>query len=204
MAGVIIKFSDKVVDSPGIIGDELRKRAERIKQIIQTRYKKIIDESSDEYLEILSTNYKSMFNKAVRDFYHDYSPSLYKRNYSLYDLLQIEYGSDDVGMYMRTWYESDNITTYRKQSEGKDGLFNTVFLEGWHGGAKSGPGHPDIGTPYWRYPKPYYSTWFSKKAERAPVSPYDAFIEEKKKYKASYGSKTFQSIFDRRLAQSRK
>lgn len=162
---------------------------------------KKIDESFVEYFRFANNKYKEIFHEAVKEFYDSYSPSLYVRNHSLYELITARDGEDDLGRYISIGFDSDKTTKYRKQEINSDGLYDTVFKEGWHGGAKSGPKHPDIGTPYWRYPKPYYSTWFNRKADRSPISPFDSFVEKKEKYESEEAESVFNGILQRKLDQ---
>ena len=64
--------------------------------------------------------------------------------------------------------------TYRNGYGGEDGLYNTVFRGGYHGGAASGQGHPKNGVPMWRYPYPIYVTWGKEAAQS--VSPLSEFL----------------------------
>ena len=51
---------------------------------------------------------------------------------------------------------------------GKDGLYQTVFKEGYHGGASHN------GKMLYRTPYPYYTYWGSA-AEQASISPLEDF-----------------------------
>ena len=51
-------------------------------------------------------------------------------------------------------------------------IYINSFVEGFHGGAIDGEGHPNPGIPYWRKPEPDYPYW-GMPAIRSS-SPYDS------------------------------
>lgn len=91
---------------------------------------------------------REIFKETVDAFYDDYNPYLYSRRGRLYRLLFIE----DVGSTSKTMGFHPEEIPFRDGYAGEDGLYDQTFRKGWHGGAASGLGHPDPGTPYWRVP----------------------------------------------------
>ena len=119
----------------------------------------------------MTQHLKEIVDRSIEEFYDDYDPVRYSRRYSMYSLLTV--GKDANGMYGEF---DPSVMTYRpgKKNYPADGLYNQVFRKGWHGGAAGGEGHPDPGNPYWRYPSPYYHTWWSDAAPVAHESPLNA------------------------------
>lgn len=87
-----------------------------------------------------------------------------------------------------------------KDRRGGD-LFNKVFIEGWHGGAESGPGHPSAGLPRYRVPTPYYTHWgpiayrtespfeiFTKNLDAEESNFDDVYMGLMEKYNAQFES----------------
>ena len=129
---------------------------------------------------------KKIVKEAADHFYKDYPPKFYKesRRGSLYQIFNVETTPDiDGGIEAYKGEFDEDAMPYRNGNAGKDGLYQTVFHEGWHGGAASGPGHPQYGTPYWRTPYPKYNKWGSK-AAKAEISPFDEMILEDEHYTA--------------------
>ena len=140
--------------------EDLKRRAETAGKKAVTRY---VDHDIQRNIDIMKT--------VADNFYQDYEPEFYNRRETLYDLLRVKRIDFDK-------YEIDfdpSIMTYRNgQGGGEDNLYNTVFRQGWHGGAPSGPQHPNSGTPMWRRPYPRYPLW-GRVATRASISPLQEF-----------------------------
>lgn len=132
-----------------------------------------------------------VYDVAIKRFYEDYRPHVYKRTESLYDLIEIR-AFDDTNEVEWDYDPTKMVSTRRGMSGGKEYLFDTVFGQGWHGGAdKIAPwkvarykAHPSPGVPYYRTPpkgKRRYTKWTKHPAERAAKSPYEmaqAMIQE--------------------------
>lgn len=136
----------------------------------------------------------SVFRSSMGLFYDAYQPQMYKREYSLYNLLQLP--TDERGLvdYNDTM-DLINRENVHLDRHGGDSLFETVFMEGWHGGAKHiDPGkasvwgeHPNPGSAYYRtkgmvtYPGATQAKWhrygkWGKQAFRSKA-PYTMFDE---------------------------
>ena len=116
-----------------------------------------------------------MFMEAVNEFYNSYSPNTYVRQYGLLDVLSLQI--DENGEIARDGNTDQEIinkmfnpSAMHKDRHGGD-LFNKVFVQGWHGGAESGTGHPHSGVPYYRTPYPYFSHWGNMAVKTA--SPFE-------------------------------
>lgn len=112
---------------------------------------------------------RKTFNQSISEFYEAYSPTDYQRqghgsgsegSGGLYDLFELS-NVNDTGAKM--YFEDDYSDIYSEANmhsgrKGYDGLFQLVFVEGYHGGARGISGnkwkvwgkHPSPGTPYWR------------------------------------------------------
>lgn len=125
-----------------------------------------IKEAYARYFILAEEKIKTIFYTAVDHFYSSqFQPNLYERRFSMKDVLNTKTTKDSLSVSF-----DPSRMTYRSGYGGEDGLYDLVFREGWHGGAKSGAGHPDVGTPRWRYPPPYYTFWDGQ-AEREEISP---------------------------------
>lgn len=157
---------------------------------------------------------KELFNESVTKFYNDYQPhgrNKRKGNTSsktggLYDLLALD-DPTDGGLFesfeddYMDLYDKANMHSARKGASGES-LFETVFIEGYHGGAKGiAPGkeemwgrHPNPGIPYYRtygYVKAYrrrykYGKWGraafkSESAYKQMITKMDAVLPEMQK-----------------------
>lgn len=145
---------------------------------------------------------QSISHVAADHFYKNYPPKFYfsghgpgGRRGTLYHVLRIRRFGD-------TSYQIDfdpSVMTYRNGGGGGEhDLYQTVFKEGWHGGAKSGDGHPDAGTPYWRYPYPVYKMW-GRKAARAEESPYQEIVREYNSRTAAQVQEDLERLFHEEL-----
>ena len=130
----------------------------RLQELSETEIENTLKNSYTEYAPFEQAELRRIFNDAVDTFYNDYTPVEYDRTHSLYNVL--DFKTDEYGMVI------SNVEGYRdfydesKMVKGRHGqsLFDTVFVEGWHGGAASiNPDaaqtwgvHPQPGTPYYR------------------------------------------------------
>lgn len=108
---------------------------------------------------------RDLFNDVVTTFYSSYTPSKYTRQGDvgsktggLYEILDIQTDADGQVIGTAPMYdELYNPAKMHPNRSGGDNLYQTVFVEGYHGGASSiGSNadvwgeHPSPGTPYWR------------------------------------------------------
>lgn len=136
---------------------------ERAEEYAEKETKAAMKQADVEFGAYQQARIRDIFNDAVDSFYQSYSPSFYGRRNSLYDMLQLH--TDDSGMVISGLVEANDAADYRglfdetmPMSRSGGSLFDTVFVEGWHGGAKSinaaaaatWGAHPSPGVPYYR------------------------------------------------------
>lgn len=132
----------------------LTRSGDAAQKLVSKASKKIYQEFGEYQRNVIEI----IFNNAVDEFYDSYQPLVYKRNRSLYNLLDIPVDSDgmlnSIEPDFRDMYNESKMTIARNGGS----LFDTVFVRGYHGGASSiGQNkaeiwghHPNPGVPYYR------------------------------------------------------
>lgn len=163
------------------IGAAAKEALERSAQEIKTRAQRGVEKAKVRFVDHTVDTYKEYVKNAVAAFYADYTPIIYRdRSYSLYDVAVVK--GSETGFKIEMYPEK---MTYRdgSQSGDSDGsLFDLVFVQGWHGGADHGPGHPGDGKPYWRTPHPTYKYWHTDSPAARSPSPYDEIVTKTSEY----------------------
>ena len=97
---------------------------------LTSKINNVYEDTKVEYYDFLEDKMRKNYNRIIDIFYNSYDPSFYERRYSLYDLLVMKKDKNgiDIG------FDSSKIER-RDGYNGKDGLYTTVFLQGFHGGA---------------------------------------------------------------------
>lgn len=156
---------------------------------------------------------RELFVKVLDEWYRDYTPKYYRRRYSLYDAVESEiddtgwslwFDDEKVGEYRRSDGSTYNMTTSGHGGYGvEDRLFIKAFMEGWHGGAKSGRKHPSPGVPYWRMPEPYYSHWGrpAKRTLFAGLTPHEELVRRFRHYESTIGQQRLDEYYQEYLSQ---
>lgn len=165
-----------------------------LKQKIESVSPKVIDDVAD----VATKKLNEFYNISVMNFYASYPHPIYDRRGSLYNLFNIKREGDTL----KYWFEPSEIT-YRNGYGGEDGLYTTVFKEGWHGGANI---NGEMLVPY-RIPPQIYDgdkrPYLNGKAKWKPavrsLSPYDAFIALKEDYERNGFRKDYRDIWIRQL-----
>ena len=165
-----------------------------LKQKIESVSPKVIDDVAD----VATKKLNEFYNISVMNFYASYPHPIYDRRGSLYNLFNIKREGDTL----KYWFEPSEIT-YRNGYGGEDGLYTTVFKEGWHGGANI---NGEMLVPY-RIPPQIYDgdkrPYLHGKAKWKPavrsLSPYDAFIALKEDYERNGFRKDYRDIWIRQL-----
>ena len=146
----------------------------KIDEVIPSVEKKTCDLVEDKLTEF--------YNTAVLNFYNSYPDRIYDPRGSLYNLFRIK----REGKTVKYWFEPSEIPSRTGYDE-EDGLYTTVFKEGWHGGAMHD------GVMRYRTPIPYYTYW-GKEATQT-LSAYDMFIDLKEDYEKHGFKKDYHAIW---------
>lgn len=136
----------------------------------------------------MAEQFRPKFNEVVDDFYNSYTPSMYARRGSMYEVLKLSthFDGSDATLSM-DW--GDDEMTFR---DNKPGLMELTFGEGYHGGARGTDNHGvTVETPWYRTP-PYWDYWYFPANQSE--SPYDRFMEWVKEY---WEGPTFQALFEK-------
>ena len=166
-----------------IMGNYEKQIISNIKQKVENETPKI----ENKVLDLVENKLNEFYKISVMNFYADYPHPIYDRRGSLYNLFHTKRD----GNTLRYWFEPSEITS-RTGYGGEDGLYTTVFKEGWHGGAKHD------GVMRYRTPIPYYTYW-GKEAVRSQFSPYDMFIALKEDYEKRGFRKDYKNIWVEQL-----
>lgn len=165
--------------------------------------KKAQEKTFEEYFEIADKKIRGIYKNTITDFYKDYYPHFYDRRGSLYDLIQTKHGAD----YLSISFDSSRIS-YRNGYSGEDGLYNTVFRQGWHGGAMI---HSSMLYPVGKYengkPRAYDGTYKPYEdenykyswivANRAAISPLNDFKNRLNEYQKDEYQKDYEKIWNK-------
>ena len=136
-----------------------------IKQKVEKETPKI----EKKVLDLVEIKLTEFYKISVLEFYNSYPNPIYDRRGSLDNLFKTK----REGNILRYWFEPSEITS-RTGYAGEDGLYTTVFKEGWHGGAMHD------GVMRYRTPIPYYIYW-GKPAVQT-LSPFEMFTALKEDY----------------------
>lgn len=133
---------------------------------------------------------EEIFAFAVNEFYYGYTPAEYARTYGLFNVLDVRKNPDGDVLYdgsdeqnIDKLFDKDAMHTGRN---GYNGLFDKVFVKGYHGGAEDGENHPSPGTPYYRG-GPYHTFW-SRPAVQTE-SPYEIMQRNLKSAESEFDEK---------------
>jgi len=142
-----------------------------------------------------------LFKEAVDQFYAAYTPTYYDRNRSLYNALEFEpdeYGIIDEQIDNDSLFGSDGLSAFERGG-GSGGLFERVFMEGFHGGATGIDWRGEIRTtPSYRTPYGSYYNW-GKEAVHTE-SPHDLAMNSIRKHESVMDSE-YESIATKHCAE---
>lgn len=197
--------------------DNLESWFENDRKKRREKFNRVVDNTKKEFFPMQEKKIKKIYKSVIDDFYADYKPHFYNRrdNGRLYKLLKCR--SDTEHIYMS--FDPSEIS-YRNGYAGEDGLYRTVFVEGWHGGAMIGNSmlYP-VGYEgekiktydgTYRYKeslgKEVYSPYEDDnikygwiEANRAPISPLDDFNKRFDDYQDTEFEEDFKDLFDKNL-----
>ena len=150
------------------------------------RFEEAVKKTKREFFPLEVKKVEELYRQVADDFYSDYSErKFYKPRGSLKNLFNIK--TDYENLYMD--FDPTKIPS-RTGYVGEDGLYNTVFREGWHGGANH------EGKMLYRKPVPYYRYW-GREAVRTSISPLDDFDKRWDKYQETEFVDDLNRIFDK-------
>lgn len=171
-----------------------------------------------EYFEVADKKINELYKEAVDEFYQDYSPSFYKREENLYNLLQTKCEEDGLTMsFDPSKLKYRNGYAESSESDGiPGGLYDLVFRQGWHGGAMVRNimvypiGTNENGKPRaydGGYENGYYKPYSDKDyqysfgiAKRMKISPLDNFKKRIAKYQKNEYQREYEKIWNKNKA----
>lgn len=126
-----------------------------------------VEDFKKEFFPLQVENVKEIYREVISDFYNEISENdrTYMPRGSLYRLFSCTTNYKCLNMDFHP-----ELFKSRTGYAGEDGLYTTVFKEGWHGGARHNGGM------FYRTPIPYFTYW-GKEATRSSMSPYEKFKE---------------------------
>ena len=137
-----------------------------IKQKVENETPKV----EKKVLDLVENKLTDFYKMSVMEFYNSYPDPIYnRREEGLYNLFKTKRD----GNMLRYWFEPSEFPS-RTGYTGENGLYKTVFKEGWHGGAMHD------GVMRYRTPIPYYAYW-GKPAVQT-LSPFEMFTALKEDY----------------------
>lgn len=150
--------------------------------------KKAAKDATEEFLKLEEEKTKKIYYSVIDYFYNSYERKMYVPRETLYgeDFAEIRKKGKKVIINFHP-----EVFISRTGYNGENGLYTTVFLQGWHGGTnKYGGMKYPVGkfkdeSPYYyngEY-KPYDDIRYKwVPAVQAPISPYDDFVNRFNKY----------------------
>ena len=98
----------------------------------------VVKETNEIYADKLSDKVLMVCISAIDRFYDEYTPKYYDRLGTLYNVYEVNQSKN----YITVLFDSSALSGHRVSN---DYIYNTVFLQGYHGGAWVG-----IDRPYYR------------------------------------------------------
>ena len=139
-------------------------------------------EMADRYSKRAAERMNKIGRLEVWRWYKSYSPFYYKRKRTLYYGFKVTGGN---GVVTTIFSSKDMYKIHFVDQIDPNYIFHNSFIEGYHGGARDGIGHPMPGVPYYRTPYPDFTDW-SRPAVRTE-SPFerinkafDEYVDETK------------------------
>lgn len=132
------EYLDSICDD--VFMSIVNKKIDEYEQTLKLNKQKAVDDVVNEWEIIVKTIIKNV----ISDWYSKYTPSkYYHRKDRLYKSIKVIKSGTSVT------YDLD----FSLYGEDNDYVENLVYEEGWHGGLKTGKGHPDGKTPWYSYVK---------------------------------------------------
>lgn len=137
-----------------------------------------------EFFAIADMRVKEIFQEVVSGWYGEYTPNIYGRNESMFDVLETDVGEDYFGIEF-----NPNAMTIMNNGYT---VYELTFKSGYHGGAQA----PD-GVMRYRAPVPFYTRWWSAASASRP--PYEEMLEKCDAYAKGEGLAQLREIYRRNL-----
>lgn len=145
------------------------------------KFEEAVANASEEFFKLEKEKTEKIYENVIDDFYNSYDRKYYKQRGSLYHLLECT--TDNKRLTLD--FHPEKISA-RNGYSGKDGLYASVFKEGWHGGSGKGDKksypfavYENKYVPYDGVVKPYDSHEYKwVPAKKADVSPFDDFVDK--------------------------
>lgn len=131
-----------------------------------------LEKMNEKYPKLYKEELEETGKHVIAEWYASYNPIYYNRNRSLYHAFRVNLD----GLNYSVDFDAAFI--------GNEIIFENSFMEGYHGGARSGvtelgEPHPAPGIPYWKTPIPEFTHW-GRPALRS-FSPYTRMTAEMNK-----------------------
>ena len=162
----------------------------------ESQLRQAITNAQEEIDTHFASDIREMMEYAANEFYEDYTPRTYRRKGSMDEFYNVVITDNE------SWVELSEEFSDTEHSVNNEYIFETMFIEGWHGGSDNGFGHPDPGTPWYKTYNKHSGTWhWLRKAERMPkgVSPYSIFCKQYDDYAVSGYKEMSLKIFYKHL-----
>lgn len=173
-----------------IMGNYEKNIINNIKEKVDKETPKI----ENKVLDLVENKLNEFYTISVMNFYASYPHPLYDKIYGRRNSLYNLFKTKREGNILRYWFEPSEIPPRKGTNSkyGNDFLYETVFKEGWHGGANHN------GVMRYRTPIPCYTHW-GREAVQAPISPYNMFETLKQDYEKRGFKKDYRDIWIRGL-----
>lgn len=168
----------------------------------QDKINAAVDDAVTELFQEVKGELREIYHQVIEEYYEDYAPRFYVRNYSLYDLIQISEDQDEVA-----WSFYPERATALERDYGT--VYKSAFLYGWHGGASGEDhNHQSVSTPHWRTPYPYFGN-VSRKTDHGfyrwgdeayrSASPFETWEERRESYFRENGREMFIRLLQKHI-----
>ena len=129
------------------------KRRDTVLQIMNEETKVAVKDTYRAFGKYYKEKLAGVFNEAVMEFYNAYYPRFYEREYGLFDILDIKTNADGMVITGNDYCSLFDESAMHEDRSGNEGLYDLVFVEGWHGGSTGTDawGHT-VDTPHYRVP----------------------------------------------------
>lgn len=155
---------------------------------ITDKLKKAIIEAAEEtdksFPKKVEKELHKTYKSVITEWYNSYPDPIYQRHYRLYDTFNTNIRDSKIkGSFSTDAIDYGRYTDY---------IFDLTIMEGWHGGADRGDGHPNMGVPWYRNLQT--NTWL-RPAVRT-FSPYEMMINKVHKQEPIWQKEMKNTLMD--------